>query len=203
MKGVYYKSPPRPRYCFTWDVSVVLKYLRGLFPLEKLTLKLLTLKVTTLIALTFAPRAQTLQSMSLDYMHIQKDCIVFAFPFGVKTSRIGHQYYLQIEHFIDEKLCAMHNVLFYLEKTKPLREDQNVLVSYVTFKAVTTSTHYSKMAKSVLNSSGIDTNVFKAHSYRGASTSVAFNKGCSVDLILTTADWLLIRISENSVKEIM
>ena len=121
MKGVYYKSPPRPRYRFTWDVSVVLKFLRDLYPLENLTLKLLTLKVTSLIALGSAPRAQALQSMSLDYMHVQKDCIIFSFPFGVKTSRIGHQYSLRIEHFNDEKLCAMHTLLFYLEKIKPLR----------------------------------------------------------------------------------
>ena len=47
MKGLFSKLLPKPRYSgFIWDVSVVLKYLSTLFPLDKLSLKLLTLKVT-------------------------------------------------------------------------------------------------------------------------------------------------------------
>lgn len=188
MKGVFFKCPPKPRYMFTWDVSVVLTYLKGLVPLDKLTLKLLTLKVTALIALAAAPRAQTLQSMSLDFMLIQEDCVVFSFPYGLKTSRAGHQFLLKLEHFEDEDLCAMHTLLFYIKKTKSVRASQNVLVSYVTYKSVSTSS-IARWLKCVLSSSGIDTDYFKAHSFRGASTSAAFSKGCSLANILATADW--------------
>ena len=45
------------------------------------------------------------------------------------------------------------------------------------------------MAELVLNLSGIDTDKFKAHSYRAASASAAFNRGCSLKRILDTADW--------------
>jgi hypothetical protein len=34
MKGVYTLRPALPRYNVTWDVNVVLKYLKGLSPLE-------------------------------------------------------------------------------------------------------------------------------------------------------------------------
>ena len=65
MKGLFNKLLPKPRYSgFIRDVSVVLKYLSTLFPLDKLSLKLLTLKVTALIALSAAPRAQTIISMN-------------------------------------------------------------------------------------------------------------------------------------------
>lgn len=80
MKGVYFKRRPKPRYLFTWDVSCVLKYLSSLFPLNVLTLKLLTFKVTALIALATASRAQTLVSMDLDHMVIVQNCVIFSFP---------------------------------------------------------------------------------------------------------------------------
>ena len=65
MKGIYFWRKPVPRYIFTWDVSCVLKYLSSLFPLESLSLKLFTMKVTALITLAAAPRAQTLVSVNI------------------------------------------------------------------------------------------------------------------------------------------
>jgi hypothetical protein len=41
----------------------------------------------------------------------------------------------------------------------------------------------------VLDLAGVDTNTYKAHSFRGASVSAAFMKGCRVSDILKTADW--------------
>lgn len=188
MKGVFLKRSPRPRYIFTWDVQCVIKFLASLFPLEKLTLKLLTFKVTALIALATAPRAQTLVSMDLDYMVRDKNCIIFSFPNVLKTSRVGHSFSLKVEHFREESLCAMHTLLHYLEVTKSVRRSNKVLISYVKFDDITTST-VARWLKCVLKLSGIDTDKFKAHSYRAASVSAAFSKGCSLKRILDTADW--------------
>ena len=188
MKGVYINRRPKPRYLFTWDVSCVLKYLSSLFPLSNVTLKLLTLKVTALIALATASRAQSLVSMDLDHMVISENCVIFSFPNVLKTTRVGHSYCLKIEHFRDESLCAMHTLLHYLKVTKKLRCARNVLVSYVTYDKVTTST-VARWLKLVLNLSRIDSDKFKAHSYRSASASAAVNRGCSLKKILDTADW--------------
>ena len=188
MKGLHNVIPPKSRYIFTWDVSLELNYLKGLFPLEDLTLKHLTLKTTALIALAVAPRAQTLQSMCLDYMFGHDNHVLFHFPQELKTSRYGHSYILKLDHYSDERLCAFHTLLHYMEKTKSVRLSQNVLVSFVTYKSVTTST-IARWLKCVLSASGTDTDKFKAHSFRGAATSAAFDKGCSLDTILKTADW--------------
>ena len=40
MKGAFNLKPAVPRYNFTWDVSILLEYLRKLSPLENLSLKL-------------------------------------------------------------------------------------------------------------------------------------------------------------------
>ena len=45
----------------------------------------------------------------------------------------------------------------------------------------------ARWLKLVLNLSGIDSDKFKAYSYRSASASV--NRGCSLKRILDTADW--------------
>ena len=95
---------------------------------------------------------------------------------------------LKIYHYQDEILCPMHTVLHYLDRTKPLRKSQQVFVSYVTHAPVTTCT-IARWLKYVLSASGIDISVFQAHSFRSASTSAALSKGCSLKMILDTADW--------------
>ena len=79
MKGLYNLNPPAPKYSFTWDVSKVLNYLSSLFPLSELSLKLLTFKLTALIALSTAARAQTLKALSLDIVKVmdKKSCVYF------------------------------------------------------------------------------------------------------------------------------
>jgi len=188
MKGIFYKSPPKIKYSFTWDVSVVLKYLSTLFPLESLSLKLLTFKLTALIALAAAPRAQTIVSLDLDFMTIAEKCIMFDFPCLLKNSRRGHQFSLKLEHFDNESLCVMHTLLHYVKVTSSSRLSKKLFISYVTYKAVCTST-IARWLRTVLDLAGIDIGVFKAHSFRGASVSAAYNKGCSLKRVLETADW--------------
>ena len=54
--GVYNKRPSEPRYCFVWDVETVLRYLKSLPANKILTTKMLTLKLTMLLALTSVSR---------------------------------------------------------------------------------------------------------------------------------------------------
>ena len=188
MKGIYYKSPPVPRYVVTWDVSKVLTFLQSLFPLDKLSLKLLTLKLTALIALAAAPRAQTMVAMNLDFMLKEDKSVKFVFPCHLKNSRVGHSYCLVLEHYDKEELCVMHTLLCYIDRTKEVRKSKQVLVSFKTFQEVTTST-VARWLREILSLSGINTDVFKAHSFRGAAVSAAYHKGCSLKRILDTADW--------------
>ena len=188
MKSVFLHKPARPRYVLTWDVSIVLRYLQSLVPLSRLSLKLLTFKALALVALAAAPRAQTLASLHLNNMVIQQQAVVFYFTDILKTSKTGQCYSLKIEHYQEESLCAMHTLLCYIKRTAALRHSNSVFISYVTFNAVSTCT-LARWLKNVLSLAGIDTMIYKAHSYRGASASAAYNKGCSIRDILKTADW--------------
>lgn len=188
MKSVFNHRPSKPRYLMTWDVSVVLRYLEGLMPLSKLTLKLLTFKTLALIALATAPRAQTLCGLNLNNMIVEQQAVVFTFSDILKTSKAGQSYSLKIEHFKNESICAMHTLLFYIKKTSSVRLSEKVFVSFVTYRKVTTCT-LARWLRTVLELSGIDTTVYKAHSFRGASASAAYGKGCSMNTIISHANW--------------
>lgn len=192
MKGLFNSIPPKPRYSSCWDVSVVVEYLRTLYPLLTLDLKTLTLKCVALVSLIIAPRAQTLVALSLDDMTIFDDKIIFSVSKPLKTSKPGRPFRVSICHFEKEELCAMHTLLHYIDRTKDLRKCRQLLVSYVSYKSVSTKT-VARWLKEVLETSGIDTSVFKAHSFRGAAASAAFSRGCSLSEILKTGDWSSVR----------
>ena len=126
--------------------------------------------------------------MNLDCMTILNNKICFQFKSLLKTSKQGKNYMLELLHFDDEKLCVMHTVLHYINRTKVQRKSQQLLLSYCSYKRVTSST-VARWLKEVLLNSGIDIDKSKAHSYCSAAVSAAFSRGCSLDLILKTADW--------------
>lgn len=191
MKGCYNSNPPKVRYTYTWDVSIVLDFLCTLYPLEDLSLKLLTLKLVSLVALTTAGRTQTLSALDIRFMKViqTQNIVVFHINELLKTSRPGVSLpAITLKAFDKPELCVVKTLLFYIERTKGVRKASRLFVSFATFNAVTTST-LARWLKTVLDLSGIDNNLFKAHSFRGASVSKAFASGCTLKDILSTANW--------------
>uniref|UniRef100_A0A8W8NI59 Tyr recombinase domain-containing protein n=1 Tax=Magallana gigas TaxID=29159 RepID=A0A8W8NI59_MAGGI len=47
----------------------------------------------------------------------------------------------------------------------------------------------TRWLKTVLSSSGLDSNMYTAHSFRGTAASVAFSSGVSMKDIMDTANW--------------
>ena len=66
LKGAFYLRSPLPWYSSTWDVNIVLQYLKGLGPTTTLSLKALTHKLVMLLAfiLTRPSRSADLASLS-------------------------------------------------------------------------------------------------------------------------------------------
>ena len=164
----------------------VLKYLSKLFPLQDLDVKLLSFKTVALLALSTAARAQTLIAMNIHNMCFSNKNIQFYFFTLLKTSRQRKRFYLKIPHFPEERICPMHTLLHYLDRTQGLGKCDQLIV-FSTYKTITSST-LARWLKAVLQLSGIDVQYFKAHSYRSASTSAAYKGGSSLQEILRTAD---------------
>ena len=67
MKGILNIRPPCPRYVQTWDVSVVLRYLKLLSPAPLLPMKNLTLKLVMLMSMVSLSRANLLHKLDLRF----------------------------------------------------------------------------------------------------------------------------------------
>ena len=194
LKGIFHIRPPEPRYSFTWDVNVLLTFLDSWFPLSVLELKQLTLKTAALAALVSAQRSQTLSALSIDFMNSTATGTQFVVNSLLKSSRPGKSSLMvSLPAFPEnEKLCAHSTLLYYVGRTASIRQSLNssqVFVSYGKPYKVVSSATLARWLKVVLSLAGIDTSIFKGHSFRGASTSMAVSLGVPLDVILKAADW--------------
>lgn len=189
LKGIFRLKPAKPRYQVIWDVSIVLRYLSTLYPLDGLNLKQITLKTAMLLALCTAHRAQTLTSIKINNIVKTPDRIEIKVPEIIKTSGPGRFQPLIVVQTFESKpeLCLVKTLLRYLQITEKIRGEVQQL--FVTIKrphkAINTQT-FSHWVKSVLRMSEIDTSIFSAHSTRHASTSRAFSRGINLTTIRKT-----------------
>lgn len=191
-KGSFNLRPPKVRYSEIWDVGKTIKYLKTLFPVKLLSLKMLTLKLAMLIALTQASRAQSLQLLTLQNLREGSEFYVLQYKQSLKQSKPGRPVpYVTLKAFTpDRSLCVVHTLKEYIDRTRTLRnEEQSLFISYLKPHAAVTSSTISRWIKTVMALSGIDVSVFKAHSVRSASTSKA--QCCSIPIgdILKVAGW--------------
>ncbi len=63
MKGFLQKDPPLPRYSKTWDLNIVLKFLKKLWPLSTLNLFQLTMRTAMLLSRMFWAKGSELASL--------------------------------------------------------------------------------------------------------------------------------------------
>lgn len=187
MKGIYKLRPPKPKYNSTWDVKPVLQFLETM---DTKSLKSLTLKCATLIAITTGQRVQTLSALSLKFMTLDESKMVFAIRKVLKTSRPGRHTVVEVHKFTGERsgICPLTCLKEYIRRTKSVRNDDSLFVSFLKpNKAVGTQT-ISRWIALVLKSAGVDVS-FGAHSVRHASSSKAASLRVPIDQILSTVGW--------------
>ena len=92
------------------------------------------------------------------------------------------------------KLCVVQCLACYERVTQQFRkvtadEPAPLFLSYVKPHKPVTAQRMAHWIKDLLKEAGVNTDVFKVHSVRGASTSAALRKGIHLSDILSTADW--------------
>ncbi|XP_045161322.2 uncharacterized protein LOC123526296 [Mercenaria mercenaria] len=188
MKGVFNDRPTLPRYQTTWDVQIVLDYLKQL---TDTTLLQLSCKLCMLFLLLSAQRCQTLHLVDLSDVVISNERVLIYPNHLLKQSKPGSHLdviYLSKHSWI-MKICALCQ---YSKNTlnaqKNIRTDKKLLVRTIKpHKAVSKST-IARWVKLVLLKSGIDKS-FKPHSTRAAATSLAKLKGVPLQTVIKTAGW--------------
>lgn len=192
LKGCFRRKPSKPKCVQTWDINIVLNYLRTLDVQD--SLRLLTLKTVMLVALSTAHRSQTLAAIEINNIHFSTNGAEILITKLIKTSHPHRpQPLLKLPYLTQDKdICVASFLIAYLEKTKPLRGSvSSLFISIRPEKGLhrpVCSQTISRWLKQVLVDSGLDKK-FTGHSTRHAASSAAFAKGASWEDIMKTAGW--------------
>lgn len=193
MKGVSEMRPSKPRYCETWDVSLVLNYFQNQERNEKLSLKELTLKLCALLLLLSGQRVQTIHLLKLSCIKFSADGCVLRIG---EQDRLKHfsakknAHIMQFHYFNDEQLCVVKCLKEYIKRTaKQHKHEDKLLLCYQKPYRAASKNSICRWLKNVMADAGIDVGQFSAHSFRGASTSAALRCDVPLDTILQSAGW--------------
>ena len=175
---------------------MVLNFLKDQEPLETISLKMLTLKLTVLLALTTAARAHELAGLDLDFCLAKEEAWEFTIPEHVKNSRLSHPpRKLYIPAFPqDTRICVVRVFNAYTQRTASIRKARKLLVSYISPYDSVSSQTVSRWLTQIIHMAGVPLR-FTGHSTRSASTSTAAG-GLSLDLIVEAGDWSSARVFE-------
>ena len=183
-----------PRYQQSWNVHLVITYLRLLPRNEVLSLKTLTHKLSILLAPTAPKRSSELKLLDLRFMRILPEGVEFKLPGLTKTSsEVISVFFAKYEE--REELCVLRCLQCYIARTSPFRpimgsnSASQLLISYHRPHNPVKSCSIARWIKSILGSAGIDTSIFKGHSTRSASTSKARAGGVPLEEVIRMADW--------------
>ena len=196
MKGVFNLRPSLPRYTETWDVQPVLRVLRGMFPLQSLSFKDLTLKLVMLMALTQAARVQTLHLLGIPIQVDKQDSISVPLCGAIKQCRQNFNVrVIQFRAFPqDNSLCVCTTLHHYLDRTSGLRqvtlcENAKLLISFVKPHRPVSGSTIARWIKTIMCRSGVDTGKFTAGSVRQAAASRAKAASVPISCIMAKAGW--------------
>ena len=187
--GVFNTRPPMPRYVQVWDIGVVISYLRGLGETPNLSLKLLTLKLNALLSILTSQRVSSLHSLLTSRMTLTRDRVAFVPAWLLKHHRQGKKIKpIVVKAYpADPKVCVVSTLRIYLEKRLGV-SDQLLQCHRRPYGPASKDT-IARWLKQVLKDSGVDTSVYSAHSYRGASTSAAARVSVPIQKILNRGQW--------------
>lgn len=190
LKGTFRSRPPKPRYLFTWDPGVMLRYWNAQGPNHQLSLQQLSIKTISLLALVTAHRVQTFAGIKTENIkRTETELKIFVTNLIKTSSPQSHQPLLNLPFFEKEHICVARTILAYLERTKSLRLSNCLFMALKQPHKPVGSQTLSRWIKMGLHLSGVNTDIFTAHSTRHASTSAGFNQGLSLETIRKAAGW--------------
>ena len=196
LKGMFNNRPPKPRYSHTWEVSSVTTYLASLGSNRSLSLKQLSWKLAMLFSLTCPERVSALTKLDLRQCHILPEGVEFMLSSPRKrgtADQLPKAFFARFPS--NSKLCPVETLRCYLKATRTIRpaipssKPDPLFISYVKPHKPISAPSLARWLRSLLKASGVNSDIFKAHSVRGASTTAAANSNVPLSEILKMADW--------------
>lgn len=213
MEGVKRIHPPIADIAPGWDLNVVLTRLMGspFEPMHKASLKHLTLKTAFLIAITSVRRVSELQALSVldPFVTVHRDKVVlrthprfapkFISKFHVNQSTELPTFFQNPSNLGEKTLHTLdvrRAVMFYMERTKPLRKTNQFFVSVAAGRegdAVSKSTISRWIVQCITLCYTLAKRELpfkpRAHSTRGTGASIAFIANVPLESICKAATW--------------
>ncbi len=190
LKGIYNRNPPRPRYSHTWDVRIVLDYLKLLGQPKELDLMPLSCKTVMLVALATFFRVSDLRNIARSSIRFSES-VSFSLMEPRKSQHSGALQSFELHRHPDSRQCPVLALKAYCHVTDRLRKSSGrdgLFLSCIRPHDPVSKTTIAGWLKKVLLEAGIDEG-FSAHSTRAAASSKAVIEGVPVDTILRQASW--------------
>ena len=165
MKRVFRLRPMLPKYTFTLDATVVLQHLKQMDPLDKFSLKDLSLKLARIICLLSAQGDQVLVALDITAMQLCEDKCTFYIEEFMNTSRPGkHTPPVELLSYpYDKPLCLVTLTKHYIWRTFSIRGVFiKLFVSYTYPHQPVTTTTLGRWCCTMLKRAGIS-NDFASH----------------------------------------
>lgn len=148
-----------------------------------------------LMSLVSVSRGSELTKLNPETMEDSSDHITFRIAGLTKTKRPNKpQLSFTFDKYTpDESLDVVQCLQEYLKRTNDLRktseQKQHLFIAYTKPHKPIVACSVARWLKCVMAMANIDTNVYKAHSTRAASTSKAIVQGLSTSQIIGYANW--------------
>ena len=150
-----------------------------------------------LLALATHQRAQTLHSICIDNIIFSKSLVVIPITKMLKHTTVRKpSFSINLKRYIDSDLCVINALELYLKQTETIRKSRNLFISFQRPHGAVSVSTISRWIKNVLKEAGIDTDIFKAHSTRSASSVKALSDQKDINEISKDDGWSKNRIFE-------
>ena len=188
MKGIYNKHPPLPKYVNMWDMNKLLTFYSIMGQNSELTFNQLCTKIAILFMLPRARKKQALLVIDITNAIVQTDKAILLPNKALEHTNPKYPLEPLVYHSFseNENLCTVNCLKFYIgERNKRMEGSQGrLMITYGKPHKEASSDTPSRWVKGELSNTGINVNIFQAHSCRTVSTRNTRQQGVKISKIL-------------------
>jgi len=190
MKGIEKHRPSKAKYAKFWDTGLLMNYINSLPENNQLSLSQLNTKLVILLRLATIGRSADIERIIVSRIEVFEDKMVLHYLPKKQQRSYSQDMAVEVPRFTQPKLCPVATVQHYLQVTSVLRQpDSTLVISAKPPHQSLTSQRIAKLVLEAMTAVGVDTNMFKAGSLRGATASSMLDKGASVDEVMRLGQW--------------
>ena len=160
LNGCYNRNPPRPKYDAIWNPDLVIQFAKNSLEDSNLSMKELSEKTATLIALATLMRVSEIADIDFASITFSGSKVIFALINPTKTQRSGPRQSFVIDSSPEENACPVLALKTFITRSKEWKTDLNrhaLFISLIEPHAPVTPNTVARWIKSYLSKSGVDT----------------------------------------------